>query len=47
MHDYWIPAFKWQLLEWFKQKYPGWKVSKWNKKKLYAVYNKIRIKENV
>ena len=42
MSEFWIPTFKWQFVEWFKRQRPGWNVKSWSRKKLTAVYIKIR-----
>jgi len=42
---YWIPIYKYQLLQWFKKNRPGWKQSKlkkMRKKQLLAIYFKER-----
>jgi len=46
IYDSWTPKFKWQLINWFKQQYPTWKVSQWSKKKLYAVFFQERSKRS-
>jgi len=45
--NYWIPQYKYQLLDWFKKHYPDWKQSElkaMNKQQLYAIYFKERNK---
>ena len=45
MKSYWVPEYKYQLLDWFKRNQPDWKQSdlrKMSKKQLYAIYFKIR-----
>lgn len=42
---YWIPSYKYQLLQWFKKNRSTWRISKLNKKskkELYAIYLKER-----
>lgn len=39
---YYVPYQKWELVAWFKKNKPGWKVSGWNKSKLFAVYHRVR-----
>ncbi len=41
-HDFFIPKHRWQLVDFFKRQRPGWNVSSWTKKKLLAVYFKLR-----
>ena len=36
--SFFIPKYKYQLIEFFKKHRPDWKVSGWTKKKLFAVY---------
>ena len=30
------------MIDWFKVQYPTWNVGGWSKKKLYAVYMRVR-----
>jgi len=44
---YYIPKFKWELVEFLSRIYPEdkWKFNKMRKKRLYAIYYNIREKE--
>jgi len=42
--DFWVPQFKWQLVEWFQRRYPAELWNKKSKKQLTAIYINIRKK---
>jgi len=45
MRDYWIPQFKWQLVDWFLIHEPASSKRKWermSKKELYGKYKEVR-----
>jgi len=44
MKDYWIPKFKYELVDWLSKRYPGeqHKFGNMNKKRLYAIYFSVR-----
>ena len=46
MPDYYVPRFRYELIEWFERHYPDWSTAGWSKKKLLAIYFKIRNNEN-
>lgn len=43
---YWLPQYKWQLVDWLAQRYPGGreKFKRMAKKRLYAIYHAVRKK---
>ena len=41
---FWKPQYKWQLVEWLKQRYPDMKWERFSKKRLYKIYFSIREK---
>ena len=45
--DFWMPYYKYQLLDWFKKNRPEWfqsDLKKKSKKELLAIYFKVRIR---
>jgi len=45
MNSYWHPQWKWQLVDWFHQRYPDypkWKWQRMSKKQLYGKYKEMR-----
>lgn len=50
MNSYWHPQWKWQLVAWFKWKYPEveeWKWKKMSKRQLYGKYKEVRDSESM
>lgn len=46
MPHYWIPQYRWQLIQALNQLYPKGKFQHMKKAQLYAIYHKLR-KEGV
>jgi len=44
MPDFYMPRRRWELLSWFKDCRPSWKVSRWPLAQLKAVYIKERLR---
>lgn len=42
MSEFYVPKYKWQLVAWMSQNFPGQSFSKWSKKRLYAAYFRLR-----
>lgn len=40
MSQYWVPQYKWQLVDWLLAQYPNGQFKHMNKKQLYAIYYK-------
>ena len=45
MSLFWVPEFKWQLVEWLERHKPGFNWKRMKKKDLKEVYLSIRRKE--
>ena len=44
MSDYWIPKYKYQVVEWLSNHYkePKSRYNRWSTKRVYKVYKKAR-----
>lgn len=45
MPEFWIPKYRYELIEWFKRQKPSWQVKRWKMDRLLAVYLNERNKE--
>ena len=45
--DFWVPRYRWELIEWLSQRYPERKgeFERMKKGRLYAIYFTVRGKE--